>query len=46
MAKLLGVSLDELGTISENAKDPLSLSATCTVWVQAEVIHHLNSKTH
>jgi len=44
MAKLLGVSLDELGTISENAKDPLSLSATCTVWVQAEVIHHLNYK--
>jgi len=44
MAKLLGVSLDELGTISENAKDPLSLSSTCTVWVQAEVIHHLNSK--
>jgi len=44
MAKLLGISLDELGTISENAKDPLSLSSTCTVWVQAEVIHHLNSK--
>lgn len=44
MAKLLEVSLDELGTLSENAKDPLSLSSTCTVWVQAEVIHHLNSK--
>ncbi len=44
MARLLGVSLDELGTISENAKDPLSLSSTCTVWVQAEVIHHLNSQ--
>ena len=44
MAKLLGVSLDELGTISENAKDPLSLSSTCTVWVQAEVVHHLNSQ--
>jgi len=44
MAKLLGVSLDALGTISENAKDPLSLSSTCTVWVQAEVVHHLNSQ--
>ncbi|MFA5322037.1 MAG: acyl-CoA dehydratase activase [Smithella sp.] len=44
MAKLLGISLDELGTISERAKDPLSLSSTCTVWVQAEVIHHLNSQ--
>jgi (R)-2-hydroxyacyl-CoA dehydratese activating ATPase len=44
MAKLLGVSLDELGTLSERASSPLTFSSTCTVWVQAEVIHHLNSR--
>jgi predicted CoA-substrate-specific enzyme activase len=44
MAKVLGVSLDELGTLSEEAKEPLTLASTCTVWVQAEVILHLNAK--
>ena len=44
MAKILGISLDELGTLSRQAKSPLQLSSTCTVWAQAEVIHHLNAK--
>ncbi|HNY64581.1 MAG TPA: acyl-CoA dehydratase activase [Deltaproteobacteria bacterium] len=44
MAKLLGISLDELGRLSSEARSPLSLASTCTVWAQAEVIHHLNEK--
>ena len=44
MAKILGISLDELGTLSRQAKSPLTLASTCTVWAQAEVIHHLNAK--
>jgi predicted CoA-substrate-specific enzyme activase len=44
MAKILGVDLDELGRLSTQAKNPLMLASTCTVWAQAEVIHHLNAK--
>ena len=44
MAKILGISLDELGTLSKQARSPLLLASTCTVWAQAEVIHHLNAK--
>jgi len=41
---LLNIDLDELGRLSAAAKNPLSLAATCTVWAQAEVIHHLNDE--
>ncbi|MBN2177956.1 MAG: 2-hydroxyglutaryl-CoA dehydratase [Deltaproteobacteria bacterium] len=44
MAGLLDIDLDELGRLSAAAKNPLSLAATCTVWAQAEVIHHLNDE--
>jgi predicted CoA-substrate-specific enzyme activase len=44
MAKILGISLDELGVLSKQARSPLQLASTCTVWAQAEVIHHLNAK--
>ena len=44
MAKILGVTLDELGRLSLQAVEPLLLASTCTVWAQAEVIHHLNTK--
>jgi len=44
MAKILGIDLDELGRLSAQAKSPLVLASTCTVWAQAEVIHHLNAK--
>lgn len=44
MAKILGVELIELGKLSQQAKNPLSLASTCTVWAQAEVIHHLNDR--
>ena len=44
MAKILGVSLEELGSLSAYAKDPITLSSNCTAWSQAEVILHLNLK--
>jgi len=44
MAKALGVGLEELGLLSDRARNPLVLASTCTVWAQAEVIHHLNAK--
>ena len=43
MAKLLGLSLDDLGALSARSKNPLDLAAACTVWAQTEVIHHLNN---
>jgi predicted CoA-substrate-specific enzyme activase len=45
MAKLLGLELDDLGKLSAQARNPISLAATCTAWAQAEVIMHLNSNT-
>jgi predicted CoA-substrate-specific enzyme activase len=45
MAKLLGVELEELGKLSSQAANPITLAATCTAWAQAEVIVHLNTNT-
>jgi (R)-2-hydroxyacyl-CoA dehydratese activating ATPase len=45
MAKILGLELKELGEISVQARNPVTLAATCTVWAQAEVIMHLNTNT-
>ena len=43
MAKVLGVSIDELGKLSAKAKDPITLASICTVWAQADVIKFINS---
>lgn len=43
MAKLLGLSLEDLGTLSLRARNPMDLAAACTVWAQTEVIYHLNN---
>ncbi|MFZ2632193.1 MAG: acyl-CoA dehydratase activase [Desulfosalsimonadaceae bacterium] len=43
MAKVLGVSMDELGKLSAKAKEPITLASTCTVWAQADVIKYINS---
>lgn len=45
MAKLLGVDLEDLGRISDQATDPVTLAGACTVWAQAEVVVHLNAGT-
>ncbi len=43
MARLLQVTIDELGKLSEKSTSPITLSSTCTVWAQADVIKYLNS---
>jgi len=43
MARVLGVSIDELGGFSRTARAPITLASTCTVWAQADVIKYLNS---
>lgn len=45
MAKLLGLELEDLGNLSAQATNPITLAATCTAWAQAEVIMHLNTNT-
>jgi (R)-2-hydroxyacyl-CoA dehydratese activating ATPase len=41
MSRALGVSLDELGLISERAKKPVQMSNRCTIYIETEVIHYL-----
>ena len=43
MARVLGVSIEELGPISERAQHPVSISNTCTVFAESEVISQLAS---
>ena len=45
MARLLGLELEDLGNLSAQATNPITLAATCTAWAQAEVIMHLNTNT-
>ncbi|HDP79889.1 MAG TPA: 2-hydroxyglutaryl-CoA dehydratase [Spirochaetes bacterium] len=42
MAKVLGLSLEELGELSFRSKNPVVLANACTVWAQADVIQHLH----
>ncbi len=44
MAKVLGVELGDLGTLSMKSKSPITLASACTVWAQADVIQHLNDR--
>jgi (R)-2-hydroxyacyl-CoA dehydratese activating ATPase len=41
MSKALGVSLDELGVISQGSKKPVQMSNRCTIYIETEVIHYL-----
>lgn len=43
MAKVLGVDIEELGKLSSKSKSPITLSSTCTVWAQADIIKYVNS---
>ncbi len=43
MAKVLGVSLSDLGAMSRRARSPVVLASTCTVWAQADVIQYIHS---
>lgn len=43
MAGILETEVSELGTISERAEKEVSISSTCTVFAESEVISHLSS---
>lgn len=43
MAKILNVKTSELGPISENAKEVVNISNTCTVFAESEVISKLSN---
>ncbi len=43
MAGILEVSLEDLGKLSAKTKNPITLSSTCTVWAQADIIKFINS---
>jgi predicted CoA-substrate-specific enzyme activase len=43
MARVLNVGIDDLGRMSQKAKEPITLASTCTVWAQADVIKYVNS---
>jgi predicted CoA-substrate-specific enzyme activase len=43
MADLLHVSVAELGELSAQATKSFTMSSTCTLWAQAEVVKRLNS---
>lgn len=44
MAKVIGIELEELGTLSRRSKNPVTLASACTVWAQADVIQYLNDR--
>lgn len=43
MAKVLNVDISEMGSLSQCARNPVSISNTCTVFAESEVISHLSS---
>jgi predicted CoA-substrate-specific enzyme activase len=45
MAGVLGVELQALGKMSLSSRSPITLSSTCTVWAQADVIKYINTGT-
>lgn len=42
MSNVLMVGVDELGKLDEKSKNPVSISSTCTVFAESEVISHLS----
>ncbi len=45
MARILGVRIDELEKLDEKAKSPVTVSSTCTVFAESEVISLLSQET-
>jgi len=45
MADLLGLTLDELGTISLKARTPIQLTSICSIYAQAEVLQLISQKS-
>lgn len=45
MARVLNVEISQLGPLSEKSQHPVSISNTCTVFAESEVISRLSSQT-
>lgn len=45
MARILGVNVNELQNLDERAKNPVTVSSTCTVFAESEVISLLSQET-
>jgi predicted CoA-substrate-specific enzyme activase len=43
MARLLDLSVQDMGKLSARSRAPITLASTCTVWAQADVIKFINS---
>ncbi len=41
MCRTLGITLDELGTLSLKARHPVGLSSRCSIFCETEVLHYL-----
>lgn len=46
MARILQVSIDELGPLALESNSPCTISSTCTVFAESEVIGHIGSGKH
>ncbi|MFW6414984.1 MAG: acyl-CoA dehydratase activase [Thermodesulfobacteriota bacterium] len=44
MAGILDLELEQLGMKRTSVQKPITLASACTVWAQADVIRHLNSR--
>jgi len=44
MAKVMNITVSELGERSLASKDPVILASMCTVWAQADVIKYINER--
>ena len=43
MARVLGITIDELGPLALQSDSPSSISSTCTVFAESEVIGHIGA---
>lgn len=43
MARLLNIPIEDMGSLSSKSTAPITLSSTCTVWAQADIIKYINS---
>jgi predicted CoA-substrate-specific enzyme activase len=43
MANVLGISIDELGPLALKSSSPATISSTCTVFAESEVIGHIGA---
>jgi len=44
MARIMGIPVSRLGELALKSRDPVKLASMCTVWAQADVIKHINSR--